>query len=108
MDQALAGMVVIDTATFKPTFVGHAERETTQKTTKGNKRDGTSHGKDNKKRATNAIVFFEEDEGATLVIAQQAADKDKDKLRKKKKRRKEKGSADAEASGRNQKMQKCG
>ena len=108
MDRAPAGMVVIDTATFKPTFVSRAEREMTQKTTKGDERDGTSREKDNKKQATNAIVSFKEDEGAILVIAQQAADKDKDKSRKKKKCRKEKGSADAEAPGRNQKMQKCG
>ena len=103
-------MVVIDTATFKPTFVGRAEREMMQKTTKGDERDGTSCGKDNKKQATNAIVSFKEDEGAILVIAQQAADKDKDKSCKKKKRHKEKGhgSADAEALGRNQKMQKRG
>ena len=92
-------MVVIDTATFKPTFVHHAKQEMTQKTIKGNKRDGTSHGKDNKKQATNAIVSFKEDEGATLVIALQAADKDKDKSHKKKKRHKEKGSADAEGPG---------
>jgi G patch domain-containing protein 1 len=45
-----------------------------------------------------AIVSFEEDEGAALVIAPQAADKDKDKSRKKKKRRKEK-SSNAEGPG---------
>ena len=99
LDRAPAGVVVVDTATFKPTFVRRAERETTQKTTKGDKRDGTSRGKDNKKRAAKAIVSFEEDEGAALVIAPQAADKDKDKSRKKKKRRKEKDSADAEGPG---------
>jgi G patch domain-containing protein 1 len=91
----------IDTATFKPVFVPRAERET-QKTT-GDKRDGTSRGKDNKKRAARAIVSFEEDDGAALVIAPQAADKDKDKdkdkSRRKKKRRKEKGSANAGGPG---------
>jgi hypothetical protein len=60
-----------------------------QKTTRGDKRDGTSRRKDNKKRATKAIVSFEEDKGATLVIAPQAADKVKNKSRKKKKRCKE-------------------
>ena len=94
-----AGMVIVDTATFKPVFVPRAERETQK--TKGDKRDGTSRGKDNKKRAAKAIVSFEEDESAALVIAPQAADKDKDKdkSRKKKKRRKEKGSANAEGPG---------
>jgi G patch domain-containing protein 1 len=94
-----ASMAIVDTATFKPVFVPRAERET-QKIT-GDKRDGTSRGKDNKKRTANAIVSFEEDEGAALVIAPQAADKDKDKdkSRRKKKRRKEKGSANAEGPG---------
>lgn len=99
VDRPPGGMVIVDTATFKPVFVPRAERET-QKTT-GDKRDGTSRGKDNKKRAAKAIVSFEEDEGAALVIAPQAADKDKDKdkSRKKKKRRKEKGGANAEGPG---------
>ena len=89
-----SGMVTVDTATFRPVFVPRAERET-QKTT-GDKRDGTSRGKDiNKKRAAKAVVSFEEGEGAALMIAPQAADKDKDKSRRKKKRRKEKGSANA-------------
>ena len=102
VDRPPAGMAIVDTATFKPTFVPRAERETQKKTT-GDKRDGTSRGKDSKKRAAKAIVSFEEDEGAALVIAPQAADKDKDKdkdkSRKKKKRRKEKGSANAEGPG---------
>jgi G patch domain-containing protein 1 len=88
-----AGMVMVDTATFKPVFVPRAEREREAQKTTGDKRDGSSRGKDNKKRAAKAIVSFEEDEGAALVIAPQAADKDKDKdkSRRKKKRRKEKG-----------------
>ena len=97
VDRSPAGMGIVDTATFKPTFVPRAERETQK--TKGDKRDGTSRGKDSKKRVTKAIVSFEEDEGAALVIAPQAADKDKDKSRKKKKRRKEKGGTDAEGPG---------
>jgi G patch domain-containing protein 1 len=98
-DRPPASMAIVDTATFKPTFVPRAERET-QKTT-GDKRDGTSRGKDNKKRAAKAIVSFEEDEGAALVIAPRAADKDKDKDKshRKKKRRKEKGGANAEGPG---------
>jgi G patch domain-containing protein 1 len=95
VDRPPTGMVIVDTATFKPTFVRRAERET-QKTT-GDKKDGTSRGKDNKKRTAKAIVSFEEDEGAALVIAPLAADKDKS--RRKKKRRKEKGSANAEGPG---------
>jgi len=102
VDRPPTGMVNVDTATFKPVFVPRAERETQKKTT-GDKRDGTSRGKDNKKRTAKAIVSFEEDEGAALVIAPQAADKDKDKdkdkSRRKKKRRKEKGSANAEGPG---------
>jgi G patch domain-containing protein 1 len=97
VDRPPAGTVTVDTATFKPTFVPRAERET--KKTKGDKRDGTSRGKDNKKRVARAIVSFEEDEGAALVIAPQAADKDKDGSRRKKRRRKEKGSANAEGPG---------
>jgi G patch domain-containing protein 1 len=85
----------VDTATFKPIFVPRAERKT--KKTTGDKRDGTSRGKDNKKRTAKAIVSFEEDEGAALVIAPQAADKDKS--RRKKKRRKENGGANAEGPG---------
>lgn len=101
VDRPPAGMVMVDTATFKPVFVPRAERET-QKTT-GDKRDGRSRGKDNKKRAAKAIVSFEEDESAALVIAPQAtADKDKDKSRKKKKRRKDKGGANAEGPGEEQ------
>ena len=94
-----ASLEIVDTATFKPVFVRRAEREM-QKAT-GDKKDGTSRGKDNKKRAAKAIISFEEDEGAALVIAPQATDKDKDKdkSRKKKKRRKEKGSANAEGPG---------
>ena len=97
VDRTPAAMAIVDTATFKPTFVPRAERET-QKTT-GDKRDGSSRGKDNKKRAAKAIISFEEDEGAALVIAPQAVDKDKDKSRRKKKRRKEKGSTNAEGPG---------
>ena len=97
VDRPPTGMVTVDTATFKPTFVPRAERETQK--TKGDKRDGTSRGKDNKKRAAKAIVSFEEDEGAALVIAPLAADKDKDKSRRKKKRRKEKGSVNVEGPG---------
>ena len=86
-----ASMEIVDTATFKPVFVRRAERETEKKTMGGDK----NRGKDNKKRAAKAMLSFEEDEGAALVIAPQAADKDKDKdkdkSRKKKKRRKEKG-----------------
>jgi G patch domain-containing protein 1 len=96
-DRPSAGMAIVDTATFKPTFVPRAERETQKKKTTGGKRDGTSRGKDNRKRAAKAIVSFEEDEGAALVIAPQAADKDKS--RRKKRRRKEKGGANAEGPG---------
>ena len=96
-DRPPTGTETVDTATFKPVFVPRAERET-QKAS--DKRDG--RGKDKKKRSR-AIVSFEEDEGAALVIAPQAdKEKDKDKARKKKKPRKEKekGDAKGDAEGR--------
>jgi G patch domain-containing protein 1 len=96
VDRPPAGMEIVDTTTFKPVFVHRAGRETLKSTR--DKRDGPGRGKDDKKRTAKAIVSFEEDEGAALVIAPQAADKDKDKSRKKKKRRKEK-SSNAEGPG---------
>ncbi|KAH9983914.1 hypothetical protein BJV74DRAFT_849131 [Russula compacta] len=83
-----AGSETVDTATFKPVFVRRAERET-QKPTDGKEERKGGRGRDKDKRRVKTIVSFEEDEGAALVIAPQAADKEKDKTRKKKKRRKE-------------------
>jgi G patch domain-containing protein 1 len=95
-DRPPATTETVDTATFKPVFVPRAERET-QKAS--DKRDG--RGKDKKKRPR-AIVSFEEDEGAALVIAPRAdkdKGKDKDKGRKRKKPRREKGNAEGEGEG---------
>ena len=86
----------VDMTTFKPVFVPRAERETQKR---GDKKEGRGKEKENKRRAK-AIVSFEDDEGAALVIApQQAADKDKDKARKKKKRRKEEKDGEGEEKG---------
>jgi G patch domain-containing protein 1 len=80
-DRPPAGTETVDIATFKPVFVPRAERKL------GEKKEGRA--KDKKK--AKAIVSFEEDEGAALVIAPQA---DKDKACKRKKPRKEKGNAE--------------
>jgi G patch domain-containing protein 1 len=76
----------VDVATFRPVFVPRGEREIPRLK---DKKEGGRGGKDKKK--AKAIVSFEDDEGAALVIAPHA---DKEDARKKKKRRKEKGNGE--------------
>ncbi|KAI0272592.1 hypothetical protein BC834DRAFT_857452 [Gloeopeniophorella convolvens] len=84
-----SGSETVVVATFKPVFVPRSERETRKSKDK-------KEGRSKDKRKAKAIVSFDDDEGAALVIAPQA---DKEKGRKKKKRRRKEdkeGAADVE------------
>ncbi|KAI0305795.1 hypothetical protein B0F90DRAFT_1872703 [Multifurca ochricompacta] len=89
--------VVVDVTTFKPVFVPRGGERQMQKAAAKDQKEGR-RGKE-KKKIVKAIVSFEDDEGAGLVISPQTGnedknknkdkDKDKEKTRKKRKRRKE-------------------